>query len=244
MKRVAPNLGPGANLYSAIQKILSCNERGKRMNKRLYLVLMISALVFATLACGFGAEPETLPAGVLFQDDFSDTSSGWDRVDVEEGVTDYADGVYRIFVNTDSTDVWANPGLNFTDTIIEVEAEKVGGPDDNDFGVICRYEDTNNFYFFILSSDGYFGIGRVLDGVQELLGEEELMPGEAINTGNTTNVIKADCVGSTLTLYANGTQLVSVEDTALTSGDVGLLAGTFDTPGTDIYFDNFVVRQP
>lgn len=214
------------------------------MNKKLYLLLTISALVLAALACGFGAEPETLPAGILFQDDFSDTSSGWDRVDVDEGITDYADGVYRIFVNTDSTDVWTNPGLNFTDTIIEVEAEKVGGPDDNDFGVICRYEDTNNFYFFILSSDGYYGVGRVLDGVQELLGEEELMPGDAINIGNATNNIKADCVGSTLTLYANGTQLISVEDTALTSGDVGLLAGTFDTPGTDIHFDNFVVRQP
>jgi hypothetical protein len=214
------------------------------MNKKLYLVLMISALMLSILACGFGAEPEALPAGVLFQDDFSDTSSGWDRVNVEEGVTDYAEGVYRIYVNTDSTDVWANPGLNFTDTIIEVKAEKVGGPDDNDFGVICRYEDTNNFYFFILSSDGYYGVGRVLDGVQELLGEEELMPSEAINIGNETNDVKADCVGSTLTLYANGTQLTSVQDSSFTSGDVGLLAGTFDTPGTDIHFDDFVVRQP
>jgi len=214
------------------------------MKQKLYLLLMISAMVLAALACSSGTEAEALPTGVLFQDDFSDTSSGWDRVNVDEGVTDYENGIYRIFVNTDSTDVWTNPGLNFTDTIIEVEAEKVGGPDDNDFGVICRYEDTNNFYFFILSSDGYYGVGRVLDGVQELLGEAELMPSDEIKTGNVTNNIKADCVGSTLTLYANGTQLISVEDTALTSGDVGLLAGTFDTPGTDIYFDNFVVRQP
>jgi hypothetical protein len=214
------------------------------MKQKLYLLLMISVMVLAALACSSGTEAEALPAGVLFQDDFSDTSSGWDRVNVDEGVTDYVDGSYRIFVNTDSTDVWANPGLNFTDTIIEVEAEKVGGPDDNDFGVICRYEDTNNFYFFILSSDGYYGVGRVVDGVQELLGEAELMPSDDIQTGNVTNNIKADCVGSTLTLYANGVQLISIEDTAFTSGDVGLLAGTFDTPGTDIYFDNFVVRQP
>ena len=214
------------------------------MNKKWYLLLMISALVLAVLACSSGTEAEPLPTGVLFQDDFSDTSSGWDRVDVEEGVTDYVEGVYRIYVNTDSTDVWANPGLDFTDTIVEVEAKKVGGPDDNDFGVICRYVDTNNFYFFIISSDGYYGLGRVQDGVQELLGEAELMPSEAIKTGNVTNNIKADCVGSTLTLYANGTQLISVEDTTFTSGDVGLLAGTFDAPGTDIHFDNFVVRQP
>jgi hypothetical protein len=34
------------------------------------------------------------------------------------------------------------------------------------------------------------------------------------------------------------------EDSTLTSGDVGLMAGTFSNPGTDILFDNFVVRQP
>ena len=149
------------------------------MKKKLYLLAMISVLVGAALACSFGAdtESEPLPEGVLFKDDFSDTSSGWDRVDVADGITDYADGVYRILVNTDSTDVWANPGLNFDDTTIVVEATKVGGPDDNDFGVICRYEDESNFYFFIISSDGYYGVGKVINGEQILLGEEELMPG-------------------------------------------------------------------
>ncbi len=216
------------------------------MKKKLYLLAMISVLVLAALACSFGtdSESETLPAGVLFKDDFSDTSSGWDRVDVAEGVTDYADGVYRIWVNTDSTDYWANPGLSFTDTIVEVEAAKVGGPDDNDFGVICRYEDDANFYSFIISSDGYYGAIKILDGVQELLGEEDMMPSDAIKQGNVTNTVRADCIGSTLTLYANGTQLITVEDSSFPSGDVGLLAGTFDTPGTDIHFDNFVVRQP
>lgn len=214
------------------------------MKTKLYLLTMIAVLVLAALACGSSTPAEPLPEGVLFQDDFSDTSSGWDRVNVEDGITDYADGVYRIWVNSTSTDVWANPGLDFTDTIVEVEATKVGGPDDNDFGVICRYQDESNFYFFIISSDGYYGLGKVVAGEQVLIGEEELMPSDAIKLGNVTNTIQADCVGSTLTLYANGAQLTSVQDSSFTSGDVGLLAGTFDEPGTDIHFDNFVVRQP
>jgi len=215
------------------------------MKKKLYLIAMISILVVASLACSLGTslESEPLPEGVLFKDDFSDTSSGWDRVDVSDGITDYADGVYRILVNTTSTDVWANPGLNFDDTTIEVEATKVGGPDDNDFGVICRYDDESNFYFFIISSDGYYGVGKVIDGEQILLGEEELVPSDAIKIGNVMNNIKVDCVGSTLTLFANGSQLISVDDSSFTSGDVGLIAGSFDNPGTDIHFDNFVVRE-
>jgi hypothetical protein len=181
---------------------------------------------------------------VLFQDDFSDTSSGWDRVNVSEGVTDYVDDKYRIFVNTTSTDVWANPGLNFTDVIVEVDATKVAGPDDNDFGLICRYEDVDNFYQFIVSSDGFYGIAKVVDGTQELIGETDLLPSDAIKTGNVTNRIQAQCIGRKLTLSVNGEQIASFDDAAFTSGDVGLFAGTFSVAGTDVHFDNFVVKKP
>ena len=59
-----------------------------------------------------------------------------------------------------------------------------------------------------------------------------------------TNTIRADCVGSSLSLYVNGEKLDEVQDTEFGSGDVGLMAGSFDTPGTDIHFDNFVVTKP
>jgi hypothetical protein len=205
---------------------------------------MIVLLGLSMLACSLGSEANIQSGNVLFQDDFSDPSSGWDRVNTDEGITDYANGVYRIFVNTDNTDVWANPDLSFTDTIIEVDATKTGGPDDNDFGLICRYEDSANFYFFIISSDGFYAVGKVIDGVQELLGDTEMNPNDAIKIGNMANNIRVDCVGSSLSLSVNGTQLVTVQDSSFYQGDVGLIAGTFDDPGTDIHFDNFVVRQP
>jgi hypothetical protein len=181
---------------------------------------------------------------VLFRDDFSNPSSGWDRVSVSEGVTDYAEGVYRILVNTSNTDVWANPGLNFSDARIEVDATKVGGDDNNDFGVVCRYKDNANFYFFVISSDGYYGIGKFVDGEQKLIGSESMPPSDKINTGNATNHLRADCVGNTLRLYVNDELLGEVEDSDFTSGDVGLIAGSFDQPGTDIHFDNFIVLKP
>ena len=214
------------------------------MQSKHYLLLVVTILGLSVLACSLGNQAEPVSNQVLFQDDFSDTSSGWDRVNLPEGITDYSDGVYRIFVNTENTDYWANPGLSFEDTIVEVEATKVGGPDDNDFGLICRHQNTENFYIFLISSDGFFGILRVMDGEQELLGMDEMEYSEMINTGNVMNIIRADCIGSSLTLYVNRTQLISVEDSKLESGDVGLLAGTFDIMGTEIHFDNFLVRKP
>ncbi len=187
---------------------------------------------------------QTPSSSVLFFDDFSDPSSGWDRVNVKDGVSDYSSGHYRILVNTAKSDVWANPGLKFSDVRVDVYAEKVKGDDDNDFGVICRYQDNENFYFFVISSDGYYGIGKVVNGEQSSIGLDSMSPSPYIFKGSTTNHIRADCVGSQLSLYVNTYLLGEYEDTQFTSGDVGLLAGTFDKPGVEIYFDDFRVSQP
>lgn len=212
------------------------------------ILMMVAVLIFSSLACqalsGGSATDQPGSSDLLFKDDFSDTSSGWDQVSTDNGETDYANGVYRIYVNETGTDVWANPGLDFTDISVQVEATMVGGPEDNDYGVICRSMDVSKFYFFVISSDGYYGIGKVSDSGQELIGMDAMQPSEAIQQGSATNTIRADCVGSALSLFVNGEKLDEVQDTEFGSGDVGLMAGSFDTPGTDIHFDNFSVTRP
>ena len=219
---------------------------------RLRIFLLPFALASMILACQTvnsfvgenKVESQDKDGRLLFQDDFSDPESGWDSLQNEDGITDYQNGQYRILVDTTNTDVWANPGLNFTDTTIEVDATKAGGDDNNDFGVVCRYKDGDNFYFFVISSDGYYGIGKVKDGQQVLVGMESMPPTDAVKQGNATNHIRADCDGSALRLVVNGQLLAETTDPDLTSGDAGLLAGSFENPGTDILFDNFVVREP
>jgi len=65
-----------------------------------------------------------------------------------------------------------------------------------------------------------------------------------IKSGETTNHLRVECVGPTLTLYVNGQKLDSQQDSEYTSGDVGLIAGTYENAGTDIWFDNFTVTKP
>lgn len=220
------------------------------MSSRPRLTAVALVLTLATLACQAIRGPsvekqgEIPPGEILFKDDFSNPNSGWDQSTTVHGVTDYLDGVYRIFVNEINTDTWANPGLTFGDVHIEVEATKIGGPDDNDFGVMCRVQSPSQYYFFVISSDGYYGIGKVNGEQQEVLGVESLQPSEAIHQGNATNQIKATCIGNELSLTVNGVRLYSVNDSEFGSGDVGLIAGTFTEPGTDIHFDNFVVLKP
>jgi hypothetical protein len=209
---------------------------------------MLLLLLFgpATLACKLLVyEDRPVQNGqVMFQDDFSDPASGWIRVTAATGMSDYLDGVYRILVNEPNVDIWSKPGLNVSDVRIEVDAFKVGGDRDNRFGVICRAVDDDSFYTFIISSDGYYGIGMINDNVYQLIGMDALQPSDAIQLGSAMNHVRADCVGTTLTLYVNGVQLAQVQDASFTGGDVGLIAGTYDTPGTDIRFDNFIVYRP
>ncbi len=220
------------------------------MNVKIRLYAVLFLIMCSSLACRASLFPEgfrTLPKGkgaLFFQDSFSDPSSGWDRVRQAEGLTDYDGGKYRIYVNDEDADYWANPGLNFTDVEVEVEAKKIGGPDNNNFGVLCRYQNMGNFYFLIISSDGYYGIGKVENGKQRLIEPEQMFPSEVIRKGPQINHIHAICDGPRLALVVNGELVAETEDTTFLEGDVGLIAGSFDEPGVDVTFDNFVVRRP
>jgi hypothetical protein len=202
-----------------------------------------SAIALPTFT--YTPDPTLSSQEVLFYDDFSDPSSGWDQVNEPSYATDYFENSYRIYENETMSDIWSNPDtLSFGDVTIEVDATKKAGPDDNDFGVICRYQDTNHFYYGIISSDGYFGIIKVTSDGSETLGRENLEFSDSINQKYASNHIRLDCIGDVLTLYVNGDQLDQQTDGELATGNVGLIAGTYNTAGTDILFDNFIVLKP
>ncbi|MEJ2305846.1 MAG: hypothetical protein P8Y14_30355, partial [Anaerolineales bacterium] len=67
---------------------------------------MLAPILLALTITACQALPSYLFSGgvssgeVLFQDDFSDPASGWERVsEGSEGVLDYEEGAYRILVN-------------------------------------------------------------------------------------------------------------------------------------------------
>jgi len=183
-------------------------------------------------------------ASQMFFDDFSETKSGWDRFSGAIGITDYKAETYQIFVNEPNTDLFANPGQLFKDVVVEVDAARISGPVNNNFGVICRYQDEKNFYSAQISSDGYAGIFRMKDGVLKLLGNETMIPASAILGGTAKNRIRFECIGNSLALAVNGTPVDAREDKSFDKGDVGLIAGTYEESGALVAFDDFRVTQP
>ena len=212
--------------------------------------IMVAAVMLS--GCGklplistfFGSPPQATEASQLFFDDFSESKSGWDRFAGEIGTTDYKNKTYQISVNEPNTDLFANPNKLFKDTIIEVKAVKVGGPVNNSYGVICRFQDEKNFYSAQISSDGYAGIFRMKDGVYRLIGHDAMIPVPSILGGSAVNTIHFECIGRSLALAVNGTPVDAREDKSFENGDVGLIAGAFEEAGVIIAFDDLSVTLP
>jgi hypothetical protein len=210
-------------------------------------VLSITALLCS--ACG-AASAANATAGVnsgetLFKDDFTNPNSGWGLWSKEGALVEYhPSGGLRILVTESQYDFWSVSGRQFSDVQVEVDAMLIGGPVDNDFGLICRYKDENNFYMLIISSDGYYGIAKMKDGQYSMIGSDQLQYSSVIAQGQSTNRLRGDCVGQRLVLFVNDQKLMEAADSDFTSGDVGLLAGAYDEPNVDIMFNNFVVKKP
>ena len=200
--------------------------------------------ILLTLAACTPTAKQPQAGNVLFRDDFSNSKSGWDRASADNGSTGYVNGTYQIFVDDVNSDFFANPYLNFVDTRVEVEAVKLAGDDNNNFGVICRYKDAKNFYAGLITSDGYVGIIKMAGGNYRVLGRDMLIKHPAVNQGEAKNFIRLDCIGQEFILYVNEQPVEYQTDAEWVSGDVGLLAGSFDSPGVRIAFDNFVVYKP
>jgi len=183
------------------------------------------------------------PGEILFQDDFSENTGIWQTWSGSNTRIDYDSGGLRFFVNEVNQDYWARPGKDYKDVQIGATAEKMSGPNDNQYGIICRYKNSENFYYFAISSDGYFGIVRVQEGVYTILNDVDMQYSEWIHQGEAVNRLSARCSASDLDLSVNGHLLALVQDNAFTSGDVGMITGTFEEPGTDILFQEFVVTQ-
>jgi hypothetical protein len=66
---------------------------------------------------------------------------------------------------------------------------------------------------------------------------------QAIKTGDASNQLEANCSGQSLSLSVNGQAAVQASDSDFTSGEVGLITGSYDEPGVDILFDNFSVHK-
>jgi len=144
--------------------------------------------------------------GVLYQTDFNETA-------VEEwAITN--DGTLQTFISNGELVVDVNSfgdragfsdlNLSFTDFVLEVDARKVAGPDDNGILVIFRLQDLDNYYRFDISSDGFYSLSALIAGQPQTISEFHVEPSI---TADGVNKIRVEAVGTTFRFFVNGNQV-------------------------------------
>lgn len=225
-------------------------QGGFRMKRTLCLVSILFLMSLTLGACSMienlTAEQPTLASGTLLdEDDFSITPNGWGTMGRTGGEIGFEYEGLTITVDTPNFMFWTVNGSKFTDAQVEVDAVLLEGPSDDNFGVICRFQDNKNFYAFVISHDGYYGIFKMIDGaIVTGSGEAKLEYSEAIRKGGVVNHIVATCQDEMLSLTVNDTLLTQVQDSSFSEGQIGLIASAYSDPGVKVLFDNLKIYQP
>jgi hypothetical protein len=124
----------------------------------------------------------------------------------------------------------------FNDFCYSVLAQPVEGPDTSLYGVVFRYQDENNFYAFVISGSGYFGVYKRVNG--EYVPLVDFQPSQAIQTGQGSNILQVVAKGAKLWLLINNQEVANLDDTSFQMGRIGFYA----MPGLHARFDNVEVR--
>jgi hypothetical protein len=162
--------------------------------------------------------------------------------------------------------VWSALDRKFNDFDLRVTAQRVAGPVDNQYGVIFRYRDGQNFYVFLISSDGWYSLVKVKDDVQEVISEWN--QSDVIRQENGANEIRVVARGDEFRFYVNGTPMplcfkgenaysmwtagkcdTSTEsyiykDSDFKQGRIALVTGTIDGSEVTVAFDDLLIVGP
>ena len=178
---------------------------------------------------------------VTFSDEFRRDNGEWFTESDDDVTYEYAGRTLHIIVNSENRLGWTFNStvdeLAAVDYLVEVDVEQVAGPDDAELGLIFRFVDEENFYFFAVSNLGTYSLWKLVDNEWEAI--LDWTETDALQTdAEAINRLSVLTEGSQITLLANDVALAQLEDDTFATGTVGLMVGTFDEVGVDVAFDN------
>jgi hypothetical protein len=123
----------------------------------------------------------------------------------------------------------------------EADVRVANSVGDADYGFICGLQDDQHFTALEISEDGYFTIWKQLgDDYITLI---EWTYSEQL-AGSGPYRLAAQCSREKLLLAVDGILLGEVQDPDYSPGSFGLIAGTFETGGFKVAFDNLIIMIP
>ncbi len=175
-------------------------------------------------------------------DDFGSNEDNWELTYDSDGSIYYKAGQLRVAVEATETLLWTQGAYDSTNYYLELDVEHHEGALDNQIGVIFRFIDSDNYYLYSISSDGYYSLFQLRDDEWETV--LDWTSSKLIETGagsvNTLGILAED---ATVTLIVNDYILDQATMPTTDGMGIGLAAGAFDEPPIDVGYDELRLWQ-
>jgi hypothetical protein len=183
------------------------------------------------------------PPGELLRDNFTVTTSGFATGSDADGGVAYQDNALEITALTAGVE-WFSPSgrVEAVDVRIELLIEPTAVTGSGYLGLICRWQDAENYTLLALNGADEAAIWQKQAGVTNTLADWQAIP-ITIVTGQTTE-LRGVCHGRQLQLFANDRLLSQAEDPAPASGDIALMTGLKDDGEWQVRFSDLRVVEP
>jgi hypothetical protein len=188
----------------------------------------------------------------FFADDFSNSNGPWYTGFTDEYEASYTQGSYSMAVKLPNyyfVSTPPNPSPDPSGNIILKVRAKLAPGDTGEIGIICDFQDIDNFYLAAVAGDQFY-IGKQVEGEWSDLTSPGLQP-LPDSTPDQDGYLSMgfSCIDSFLVLEVNGIGAAHVTDDTFSNGDFGLYVYASDQLGQSGYyargyFDDFSAALP
>jgi hypothetical protein len=192
-----------------------------------------------------GAASIAVTGNALYEDDFTDPSTGWPEAKFDNYFIGYHEPEYY-HVEVDSpnykTAVFVPEKPSFGDATIEVKVQtnskKTAAEGDFIYGPAFRRSGDQYYAFAISTRSKKWYVLKSSPSELVTLAEGT---DASIHDPDADDTLRVDAEGSTFYLHINGRLVGQVTDPDYTNGEVGFFVQSFDSSQTHIHFDELTV---
>jgi hypothetical protein len=181
--------------------------------KKLLLLVVSNLLFFAS----FSQEYNT-----IFKEDFNDNLNKWKLYDSPSARTTVNTGIF-ILEHKRNDGAWSStvpvdldPASNF---VIDSKVTKVFGVNNYGYGLTWGGKNSGNLYVFLITANGYFQIGKTVNGRYENI--VDWTESSAINRNNAQNILRIEKNGNQMFFSINGRRVTNLDAMPFMGKNIG-----------------------
>ena len=215
--------------------------RAEKVSRRIWrgsvVILAITVAAIGLAVIGIFAQPDARRAQPIWQNGFDIVDGALDGWLIDPpGSASIAEGRLRLRSPLSDSPAQATHPLAVGDFIAQTQASAGGVSTDDGYGLVVGSQDESTA--FLISSDGYFGVMRKVDGAWVEAQPWKLWP--HVRRGQAVNMLRLECRGDACTFYVND-EITATLNVRRSREVIGLIAWNFSLGLRTVEFESIQI---